>query len=170
MPNTDAEQTALDRMTRTMYFAIGIATIIFGMLLAPSKAGFGGQMGQVDSNFMKFSIFIVLLVPATFPILARLLPLTAMRGLVTAVGIGFVSCQLLFPIALNGDTLESHSAPWLQGFGPIPATLIAVAWGGRITWVFALSQGPIVMFVALATRDDTTIRAILDGIGATVSC
>ena len=170
MPDLDSERTALDRMTRTMYFAIGTATIIFGVLLSRGHSGFLGQLDQLDTSFLMFSVFITLVLPGTFIVLGRVLPLTVMRGLVTAVGVGFVSCQLLFPLAMKADTLAENGSPWLQGFGPIPATLIAVAWGGRITWVFALSQGPIVIFVGLATRDDTPIKAVLEGLGATVSC
>lgn len=170
MPELADERTALDRMTRTMYFAIGLAAIIFGVLLAPGASGFLGQRGQVDAGLLWFSVAIVLVVPASFTVLGRLLPLPVMRGLTTAVAIGFVSSQLLYPFALHADRLAGHAAPWLQGFGPIPATLIAVAWGGRITWVFALTQGPVIVAVGLATRDGTAIQAVLDGLGSMVSC
>ena len=47
MPDLDSERTALDRMTRTMYFAIGTATFIFGVLLSatrdPAPAGLAVQ-------------------------------------------------------------------------------------------------------------------------------
>jgi len=170
MPEVDGERSALDRMTRTMYFAIGVAAIIFGVLLAPGASGFLGQTDQVDGPLLWFSVAIVLVVPATFTVLGRVLPLTVMRGLATAVAIGFVCSQLLFPVALRVDQLAGQGSPWLQGFGPIPATLLAVAWRGRITWIFALLQGPIIVFVSLATRDATTIQAVLDGLGSMVSC
>ncbi|MGC4174186.1 sensor histidine kinase [Demequina sp.] len=169
MGDVGTERTALDRMTRTMYFAIGIATIIFGVLLSGGPSGFRGQVHQVDAPLLWFSVVMVLLVPASFVVLGRILPLSVMRGLVTAVGISFVTTQLLFPLALVGDKLEQQGSPWMQGFGPIPATLIAVAWGGRITWVFALTQGPIIVFVSLAARDATLTQAVLDGLGSMVS-
>lgn len=164
------ERTAYERMTRTMYFAIGIAAIIFGALLSSGPSGFRGQFDQVDTPFLLFSIVIGIIVPGLFPLIGYLLPLSVMRGIVTAVAISFVSCQLLFPIALGGAVLESHGTPWLQGFGAIPATLVAVAWGGRITWIFALGQGPIVIGIGLLTRDDSLMACVLDGLGATVSC
>jgi len=164
------ERTALDRMKRTMYFAIGVAAIIFGVLLAPGPSGFLGQIGQIDTPFMVFSVAVGLVLPGLFAVFAYLLPHSVLRGLVTAVGIGFVACQLLFPLALKSDTLANHGTPWLQGFGAFPATLIAVAWSGRVTWVFALMQGPIVVLVGLTSKDDSAINAVLEGLGATVSC
>jgi len=163
------ERTALDRMTRTMYFAIGIATIIFGLLLANGPSGFYGQRAQVQQPFLLFTIAIGFVLPGMLAILGRLLPLSALRGLVTAIAIGFVASQLLFPFALVNETLTGGT-PWLQGFGAIPATLIAVAWGGRVTWVFALAQGPIVVYLGLATREGSPVIAVLEGLGAMVSC
>jgi len=170
MPEVDGERSALDRMTRTMYFAIGVASIIFGVLLAPGASGFLGQTDQVDGPLLWFSVTIVLVVPASFTVLGRVLPLTVMRSLATAVAIGFVCSQLLFPVAMQVEQLSGQGSPWLQGFGPIPATLLAVAWRGRITWIFAMLQGPIIVFVSLATRDATTVQAVLDGMGSMVSC
>src|SRR6187431_1280048 len=164
------ERTAHERMTRTMYFAVGIAALIFGALFARGSSGFMEQFDQVDKPFLLFTIAISVGLPGIFPLLGYVLPLAVMRGLVTAVAIGFVSCQLLFPLALAGQHLEAHGTPWLQGFGAIPATLVAVAWGGRVTWIFALSQGPIVILVALAATDESAIKAVLEGLGATVTC
>jgi signal transduction histidine kinase len=169
MAEPHGERTALDRMTRTMYFAIGIATIIFGALLSPGAGGFLGQRSQVDAPVLWFSVVTVLGIPATLVVLGRILPLSALRGLVTANAIGFVASQLLFPFAIHADKLANGAAPWLQGFGPIPASLIAVAWGGRITWVFALMQGPLIVYVSLSVRDATTIQAVLEGLGSMVS-
>jgi len=170
MGEPHGESTALDRMTRTMYFAIGIAAIIFGVLLSPGYSGFLGQIGQVRAPLLWFSVATVIVLPASFVILGRVLPLSVMRGLVTAVAVGFVSSQLLYPLALTVDKLSHQASPWLQGFGAFPACLLAVAWRGRITWVFALLQGPIIVFVSIATRDATLIQAVLEGLGAMVSC
>jgi signal transduction histidine kinase len=170
MAELDGERTALDRMTRTMYFAIGLAAIIFGVLLARGPGGFLGQIDQVYGPLLWLSVFVGLVLPASFTVLGRFLPFSVMRTLVAIVAIGFVACQLAYPLALNGDTLDDHAAPWLQGFGAFPATLLAVAWGGRLAWTFALTQGPIIVVVSLFTRDDTTIQAVLDGLGAMVSC
>ena len=98
-----------------------------------------------------------------------MLPLAAMRGLVTASALGFVASMLLFPFAIHADKLAQGAAPWLQGFGAIPASLIAVAWRGRITWVYALMQGPLIVYVSLAVRDATAIQAVLEGLGSMVS-
>src|SRR6188768_2437796 len=84
MPDLDSGRTALDRMTRTMYFAIGIATIIFGVLLSRGDSGFLGQRAVLDAPFLWFSVFISLVLPGTFVVLGRVLPLTVMRGLATA--------------------------------------------------------------------------------------
>ena len=164
------ERTALDRMTRTMYFAIGMATTIFGLLLSPGASGFLGQWHQLDVPFAAFAVGVGLVLPGLFPILGYVLSLRLMRGLVTAVAVGFVASQLLFALALHADRLESGASPWMQGFGAIPATLLAVAWGGRITWVFALAQGPIVAIVGLAVREGTTQQSLLEGLGAMVTC
>jgi signal transduction histidine kinase len=170
MANVVSERTALDRMTRTMYFAIGIATIIFGLLLAPGASGFIGQADQVNTPFLLFSIFIGFLLPGMLSVLGYVLPLSVLRGIVTGIAIGFVACQLLFPLALTNGYLANGGTPWLQGFGPIPATLLAVAWVGRTTWVFALAQGPIVVYLGLTAREGTGIQAVLEGLGAMVSC
>ena len=58
MADVVSERTALERMQRTMYFAIGIATIIFGLLLAPTDSGFIGQADQVNKPFLIFSIAV----------------------------------------------------------------------------------------------------------------
>jgi signal transduction histidine kinase len=169
MGEASDERTALDRMTRTMYFAIGIATIIFGVLLSGGPGGFRGQLSQVDAPVLWFSVATVLVLPASFVVLGRVLPLAAMRGLVTASALGFVASMLLFPFAIHADKLAQGAAPWLQGFGAIPASLIAVAWRGRVTWVYALMQGPLIVYVSLAVRDATAIQAVLEGLGSMVS-
>ena len=89
MGEASDERTALDRMTRTMYFAIGIATIIFGVLLSGGPGGFRGQLSQVDAPVLWFSVATVLVLPASFVVLGRVLPLAAMRGLVTASALPF---------------------------------------------------------------------------------
>src|SRR4051794_12812396 len=75
MPDLESERTALDRMTRTMYFAIGIAAVIFGVLLSQGSSGFWGQRTQLDTPFLVFSVFIGLVLPGSFIVLGRVLPL-----------------------------------------------------------------------------------------------
>jgi len=170
MSELDGERTALDRLSRTMYTAIGIAAAIFGILLSPGPSGSLGQVNQVDKPFLAFSVTVGLVLPASFIVLGRVLSADIMRGFVTSVAIGFVASQLLFPLAMVDDKLAEQGSPWLQGFGPIPATLLAVAWGSRITWIFALTQGPIVFGVSLLTREVSLIQSVLDAMGAMVSC
>ena len=171
MPDLDGERTALDRMTRTMYFAIGIATIIFGVLLARGDSGFLGQIEPSSTLRSCGSASFISLVLAGHVRGARTRPAAHRDARARNCGrhrLRLVpNCFFRSRSRLKRST--SNASPWMQGFGAIPATLIAVAWGGRITWVFALSQGPIVVLVGLAATDESAIKAVLEGLGATVT-
>lgn len=153
-----------------MYFSIGLSALVFGVLLSPGAGGFLGQLHQLYTPFAYFTVAVIVVLPATFPVLTFLVPNSVMKALVAVLALGFLTSQLLFAFAMHGDRLEQSAAPWFQGFGAIPATLLAVAWSRGLAWTFALTQGPIVAVVALFTRTDTGEQALLDGMGAMVTC
>jgi len=164
------ERSASDRMRRTMYFSVGLSALLFGVLLSPGAGGFLGQMDQLQTPFAYFTVAVIVALPATFPVLTFLVPDSVMKALVAVLALGFLASQVFFVAAMYGDRLEGGAAPWFQGFGAIPAALLAVAWSRGIAWVFALAQGPIVAVVALFARTDTGEQALLDGMGAMVTC
>lgn len=161
---------AVERMRRMMYFAIGVSALLFGVLLAPGNSGFLGQIDQLHPIYAYFTVAVVFVLPASFPLLTFILPGTVMRVLVLIIGSGFICAQLFFIAAMNNEHLDGAAAPWFQGFGAIPAALLAIAWSRPVAWTFALAQGPLVATVALFARDDSGEKALLDGLGAMVTC
>lgn len=169
-PEVAPERSALHRMRRTMYLAVGIAAVLFGALQAGGANGFIAQMGEVRAPFGVVTVVVALVMPALFAILAPLLPTRAMRFLVTATAVAFLVMQLIFVPLMIPTVLPDHAAPWFQGFGVIPAVLLAVAWGRPPIWVFPLLQGPIVAFGEYLSSDAGAQQSLLDGIGALVTC
>jgi len=164
------ERSASDRMHRTMYFAIGTAAFVFGVLLSPGSGGFLGQLDQLYFPFAIFTVATIVALPATFPVLTFLVPDSVMRILVAVLAIGFVASQVFFIAAMSDEHLADGASPWFQGFGAIPAALLAVAWSPSLAWAFAIAQGPLVAIVALFSSADTGEKALLDGLGAMVTC
>ena len=127
-PEVALERSALGRMRRTMYLAVGVSAALFGVLQAGGPDGFVAQIGQLRAPFGEITVIVVILVPAAFAILAPFVPARGMRALVTSAAALFVLIQLLFVPCMTASTLNDNAAPWFQGFGAIPAVLLAVAW------------------------------------------
>ncbi|WP_062287438.1 sensor histidine kinase [Demequina phytophila] len=164
-----APRSARERMQRTTYFATGVATALFVILLANGPNGFLAQMDQLRAPFGAFSVLVGAAMPASYAILAWFAPMRVLRTLVTAGALGFVLAQLLWVPMMTGDALADGAAPWLQGYGAIHATLLAVAWNRPPVWLFAVAQGPLVAIVEYLASGGDLEQSLLDGIGALVT-
>ncbi|WP_169746758.1 sensor histidine kinase [Demequina silvatica] len=156
-------------MQRTTYFAIGVATTLFVILLANGPNGFLAQMDQLRAPFGAFTVLVGAVIPASYAILAWFAPMRVLRILVTAGALGFVAAQLLWVPMMTGDALADGAAPWLQGYGAIHATLLAVAWNRPAVWLFAVAQFPLVATVEYLASGGDLEQSLLDGIGALVT-
>ncbi len=163
-------RSALERMQRTTYFATGLAGALFVALLARGPNGFIAQLDQLHAPFGAFTVLVGVAMPASYAVLAFVLDARTMRILVTVSAAGFVASQVLWVPAMLSDSLADGAAPWLQGFGALHATLLAVAWNRPAVWAFPLAQGPIVAFVGYLAGDGNLEKSIQDGIGALVTC
>ncbi|MDN4491053.1 ATP-binding protein [Demequina sp. SYSU T00068] len=167
--STPVHRSALERLQRTVYFATGLATALFAALLSSGPNGFVAQLDQLVVPFGAFTVLVGNAVPASLAILAWVLPIRALRILVTGSAAGFVASQLMWVPMMTADTLADGAAPWLQGFGAIYATLLAVAWGKPIVWVFPIVQGPMVATVEYLSAGGNLEQSLLDGMGALVT-
>lgn len=163
-------RNALERMQRTTYFAIGLAAALFTALLAGGPNGFLAQVDQLRAPFGIVTVIIGVAIPASFSVLAFVLPLRAMRAVITATAAGFVACQLLWVPMMLDDSLADGAAPWLQGFGALHAILLAVAWRSPAIWAFPVAQWPIVAVVEYFAAGGDLEQSFLDGVGALVTC
>ena len=164
------ERSALDRIRRILYGAIGVAAVVFGALLAGGSGGFLAQRGQLTAPFGDIAILVAVGLPASFGLLTLVVPTRIMNWLATVVAISFVLLQMLWVPMMVNTVLDADAAPWLQGFNAVAASTLATAQRGRIVWLFPVAQGPIVAVVQILSREDAGQRAVLDGIGAMVFC
>lgn len=163
------QRSALERMQRTVYFATGAATLLFSVLLARGANGFLAQIDQLQAPFGMFTVLVGSTIPASLTVLAWVLPMRVLRVLVTASAAGFVASQLLWVPMMTVDVLRDGAAPWLQGFGALYATLLAVAWSRPIVWVYPVVQGPLVAAVEYLSAGGDLEQSLLDGLGALVT-
>ncbi|WP_152650512.1 sensor histidine kinase [Demequina aurantiaca] len=159
---------ARDRMQRMLFLATGIGAIVFGALLATGGGGILTQMSQLRPAFAWGALTVVILLPATFVVLPFVIPLRAMYALAATASIGFVVAELLWVPSMTVDVLANDASPWLQGVTALAATITAVRWQGRWVWAYALATGPIVAVNQILSRADSTLDAILDGLGGMV--
>ncbi|WP_062385067.1 sensor histidine kinase [Demequina iriomotensis] len=174
MVQTDADagartRSALERMQRTVYFATGLATVLVAALPRGAN-GFLAQIDQLEPPFWAFTVLVGVAVPASYAVLAFVLSMRTMRWLVTASAAGFVLAQALFVPFMTVGVLEDGAAPWLQGFGALHATLLAVAWNRPAVWAYPLAQGPLVAVVEYHASGAMLEQSLLDGLGALVTC
>ncbi|WP_430868135.1 sensor histidine kinase [Demequina aurantiaca] len=159
---------ARHRMQRMLFFASGIGAIVFGALLLTGGGGIISQMEQLAPIYAWASLSVVILLPASFVVLPFVLPIRAMYALAATVSIGFVVAELLWVPAMLPEFLSHDASPWLQGVTAMAATITAVRWQGRWVWAYALATGPIVAVNQILARKDSTLDAVLDGLGGMV--
>ncbi|WP_296666752.1 ATP-binding protein [Demequina sp.] len=165
---TDAERPARERIQRTLILALGVGAIVFGALLATGPSGFLAQIDQLRSPFGIVTIVVGVVIPALFTVLARLLPMRILLGLVGGTAITFLAIELLWPFVMIDPVLADDATPWIQGINAVHATAAAIAWPRIIGWVYPLIQGPIVALTQVQVRNDATLAAVLDGLGAII--
>ncbi len=166
---TRGPRSALERMQRTTYFATGLATALFAALLARGANGFLNQMDQLHAPFGAFTVLVGIAIPASYSLIAFLVSIRVLRALVTVSAVGFVLSQLLWVPMMTSDVLADGAAPWLQGFGAIHATLLAVAWNRPWVWLYPIAQGPLVAVVEYLASGGDLEQSALDGVGALVT-
>ncbi|BDZ61520.1 hypothetical protein Lsed01_01316 [Demequina sediminis] len=162
-------RSALERMQRTTYFATGLAAALFTVLLSPGPNGALAQMDQLRAPFGLYTVVVGAAIPASYAVLAFVVSIRTMRVLVTACAAGFVLAQLLWIPAMTGEVLADGAAPWLQGYGAIHATMLAVAWNRPAVWVFPVMQWPLVATVEYLASGGNLEQSVLDGMGAMVT-
>jgi signal transduction histidine kinase len=161
----EASHEARDRLLRVLYLAAGIGALIFGGLLAAGGGGILAQHSQLIAPFAYAAVAIGVLIPASFVLIAFILPLPVMRAIAGSVAIGFILLQLLWVPSMLEPTLAADASPWLQGVTALHATIAAIVWQHRLVWLYAIAQGPIVAVTQILAREDATKAAILDGVG-----
>ncbi|WP_062210629.1 sensor histidine kinase [Demequina oxidasica] len=159
---------ARDRMQRMLFLATGIGAIVFGALLATGGGGILAQMSQLRPAYAWGAVAVVILLPATFVVLPFVISLRAMYALAATASVGFVVAELLWVPSMTVDVLANDASPWLQGVTALAATITAVRWQGRWVWAYAIATGPIVAVNQILSRADSTLDAILDGLGGMV--
>ena len=162
-------RSALERMQRTTYFATGLAAALFTVLLSPGPNGALAQMDQLRAPFGLYTVVVGAAIPASYAVLAFVVSMRTMRVLVTACAAGFVLAQLLWIPAMTGEVLADGAAPWLQGYGAIHATMLAVAWNRPAVWVYPVMQWPLVATVEYLASGGNLEQSVLDGMGAMVT-
>jgi len=158
------------RLLRVLYLASGIGAIIFGGLLAAGDGGIIAQHGQLAPPYALAALLIGVVIPASFVVLAFVLPLPVMRVIAGSTAIGFLLLQLTWVPAMTGSTLEGNVPAWLQGVTALHATIAALVWQHRYVWGYALLQGPMVALTQMWTRDGEVRAAVLDGAGGMLFC
>ncbi len=166
---TPVVRSALERMQRTTYFATGLAAALFAVLFAGGANGFLVQMDQLRAPFGAFTVLVGVLIPASLAVLAFAASIRVLRWMVTVAAAGFVLSQLLWVPMMTVDVLDDGAAPWLQGFGALHATLLAVAWRRRWVWAYPVAQGPLVAVVEYLAAGGDLEQSLLDGMGALVT-
>lgn len=162
-------RSALERMQRTTYFATGLAAALFTVLLSPGPNGALAQMDQLRAPFGLYTVVVGAAIPASYAVLAFVVSIRTMRVLVTACAAGFVLAQLLWIPAMTGEVLADGAAPWLQGYGAIHATMLAVAWNRPAVWIYPVMQWPLVATVEYLASGGNLEQSVLDGMGAMVT-
>lgn len=161
-----SRDTARARLERILYLSVGIAGIVYGLLLFPGNAGIAGQTPQLEPWYAWFLIFVTIVAPVLLGIFTWFLPREAVRHIAGAVAIVFLGAMALFPLALQGDYLLDDQVPWYQGVHALHAMIAAIAWQNRIVWIYGLLQGPVIGLSQYLVRPDSFKPAFLDAVGS----
>src|SRR5690606_19953146 len=162
-----SRQTARARLERVFWLAVGIAGVVYGILLYPGKAGIAGQSPQLIGWFAIFLVFVAVLMPVLLGIFTWFLPRQLMRALAGGTVIVFLACMALFPYAMLDQHLEDNHVPWFQGIHALHAMIAGVVWQNRTVWLYAIAQGPIIGWAQLMVRPDSGRASLLDAVGST---
>lgn len=162
------ERPARERIQRTLILAVGIAALVFGALLAPGPSGFLAQIDQLRPPFGMATVAVGVVIPASYILLARLLPMRRLLAVVGATSMVFLAIEIAWPLLMDSPLLADDATPWIQGINAVHATGAAIVWPRIVGWVYPLIQGPIVAFTQIQVRADATLPAMLDGIGAII--
>ncbi|WP_062465310.1 sensor histidine kinase [Demequina soli] len=165
-----AARPARERLQRTLLLADGIGALIFAALLATGPSGFLAQIDQLRAPFGVVTVVVGVGIPASYIILARILPIRALLLVAGTTSMVFIAVQLLWPSMMVDRYLADDATPWIQGINAIHATAAAVAWPHVIGWVYPLIQGPLVAIIQIQVREDSALPATLDGLGAIIFC
>lgn len=158
---------ARERVQRVLYMATGFGGVIFGGLLAGKIFG---QFTELNPIFAWSALAFGILIPASFVLLAWVLPLNVLHITAACTVVGFVTLQLLWLPAMTVPELSDKAAPWMWGVNATHAVMVAVL--VRQGWAFLYSalQGFIVALVGYAATGDQLKEGVLDGIGAVLFC
>jgi signal transduction histidine kinase len=147
--------------------ASGFGGIVFGGLLAGKVAN---QFSEVQPLFGWASLAVGILIPASFTVLAWILPLRVLHGVAACTAGSFIVLQLLWLPAMTVPELAHMDAPWMWGFNANHAVMVAVLLHRNTAFLYAAIQGPIVAFVGFAATGNELRLSLLDGVGAVVFC
>lgn len=156
---------ARQRLLRVLFFAIGTAASVFGLLLLRGDGGILGQHDQLHPAYAWCAVTITVIAPALFTVFAYVLPVRTLRVMGAIISLGFVVVQLLWVPAMVEPVMFDDRNPYLQGFTALHATIAAVVWQHRLVWLYPIAQAPIIALTQMGAREDSTLEAILDGIG-----
>lgn len=161
-----SRNTARARLERLLYLAVGIAGIVYGLLLYPGKAGIAGQSPQLETTYAWFLVIVSVVFPILLGALTWALPREWMRTIAGGTCITFLVAMAMFPFALLGEHLADDQVPWIQGIHGLHAMIAAIVWQNRWVWLYAIAQGPIIGWVQFLVRPDSERAAFLDAVGS----
>lgn len=164
------DRGARERMQRLLLLAVGVGALVFGALLAPGTSGFLSQTEQLTRPFGVIALVIGLVMPISFIVLHRVLPLRALLVYAGTSSLGFVAVEAAWPLLQPEPTLIDNAPPWIQGITAVHATTAAIVWPRLIGWIYPILQGVLVALTAVQVRDDALHVAMLDAVGAVVFC
>lgn len=156
---------ARQRLLRVLFFATGVGATVFGALLLRGDGGILGQHDQLHPVYAWCAVTVTVIAPALFTVLAYVLPVRTLRVMGAIIALGFVVVQLLWVPSMLEPVMFDDRNPYLQGFTALHATIAAVVWQHRLVWLYPIAQAPIIALTQMGAREDSTLEAILDGIG-----
>ncbi|WP_062070741.1 sensor histidine kinase [Demequina sediminicola] len=167
---TSGEHAARERVQRMLYFASGIGALVFGYLLVPGSSGIASSYDQIAPWYWWFAMAVAVAVPASFILIAFLLPLRVLHAIALFCVGGFLVAELLWVPAMHDLTLDENGTPWLHGINALPSTLAGVVIRSRAAWVVPVSQLFLVPIGQLSASNIDVTDAVLNGCGAIIFC
>lgn len=158
--------TARARLERILYLAVGIAGVVYGVLLYPGSAGIAGQSPQLLPGYSVVLIFVSIAMPVLFGILTWFVPREWMRALAGGNSIMFLAVVAMFPFAVINDHLLDDQVPWYQGIHALHAMVAAIVWQRKEVWIYGVLQGPVIGWSQYMVRPDSAQASMLDALGS----
>lgn len=129
---------AVDRVTRTMSFALGLGAAIVLLLALPGILAQRESAAPVWFWAMAVSVLVVPIVSAAVSAFA---PVRLLRILAGVCASGHLLGLLTMIPALDGGKLAVDlGAPWLFAFSVIATASAAIAWRPAITWPYVVAS------------------------------